>query len=243
MLRQARGDPQRPAAADALDDVHVQAELERPLGDRRDEVAGGRLGRAVVDELDALHEPVAAHVADALVAILQREQAVAEELAERAGALVHPLVDRARRARCCRRGDERVGDVGGEEQKAAVVGLLLDLGAGDHGGQRIAGAECLGEREDVRDDPVALERVPGAGAAQAGLGLVEDQQHPALLALRLQRGEVARRRDDHAAARSGSARRCRRPARRRTARRSARRPRSSWRRQSSVPSGKVTSGR
>ena len=72
----------------------------------------------------------------------------------------------------------------------------LDLGAGEHRGQRQPGAEGLGERQDVGHNPVALEGVPVAGAAQPGLRLVEDQQHAALVALVPQRGEVAGRQVD-----------------------------------------------
>jgi hypothetical protein len=46
-----------------------------------------------------------------------------------------------------------------------------------------------------------LERIAVAGAAQARLRLVEDEQHPALVAAVAQLGEVAGRRDDHARAR------------------------------------------
>ena len=47
-------------------------------------------------------------------------------------------------------GDERVADVGGEEEVAALVGARLDLVAGDDRGQRQPGAERLGHRDDVR---------------------------------------------------------------------------------------------
>src|SRR5262249_13280931 len=74
----------------------------------------------------------------------------------------------------------------------------FEFGGGQHGGQRKAGAECLGQGEDVGDDAVALEGVPGAGAAEPGLGLVEDQQHSAFSALVPQCREVAGRRLDDA---------------------------------------------
>ena len=99
------------------------------------------------------------------------------------------------------RGGERVGDVRRVEEEAALVGLLLDLVGGQHRGQRQAGAERLRQREDVGHDAVALEREHRAGAAEPGLRLVEDEQHPPLVAARLQRGEVAGRQVEDAARR------------------------------------------
>ena len=86
----------------------------------------------------------------------------------------------------------------------AVVGVAgdgLDLGRGDHGGERQPGAEGLRQREDVRHEALGLERVPVAGAAQAGLRLVDDDEHAALAALGGQCGEIAGRGDDDAAGR------------------------------------------
>ena len=76
---------------------------------------------------------------------------------------------------------------------------FLEFGAGQHGGQREAGAERLRQGQDVGDDAVALEGVPIAGAAEPGLGLIKDQQHPAFPALVPQRREVAGGRLDDAA--------------------------------------------
>ena len=81
------------------------------------------------------------------------------------------------------------------------MGLLLDLVGRQHRGQRQPGAERLRQREDVGHDPVALEGEHRAGAAEPGLGLVEHQQHAALVAARLQRGEVAGRQVEDAARR------------------------------------------
>ncbi len=97
-------------------------------------------------------------------------------------------------------GDERVADVGRVEEVAALVGARLDLVRRDDRGQRQPGAERLGHRDDVGDDAVALEAVAVARAVERGLRLVEDQQHPARVAVLAQRGEVARRRDEDAAA-------------------------------------------
>ena len=81
------------------------------------------------------------------------------------------------------------------------MGLLLDLVGGQHRRQRQPGAERLRQRQDVGHDAVALEREHRAGATEPGLGFVEDQQHPALVAARLQRGEVAGRQVEDAARR------------------------------------------
>ena len=81
------------------------------------------------------------------------------------------------------------------------MGLLLDLVGGQHRRQRQAGTERLRQRQDVGHDSVALEREHRAGATETGLGFVEDQQHPALVAARLQRGEVAEGKVEDAARR------------------------------------------
>ena len=138
-------------------------------------------------------------VADHLVPQRELVQAAAQPVAELAGAQVEPVALQHVQHGVADGGGQRVVDVRGEEQESALVGPLLDLGAGQHGGQRQAGAEGLGQGEDVGDDAVALERVPVAGAAQPGLRLVEDQQHAALGALVPQRGQVARREVDDAA--------------------------------------------
>ena len=75
----------------------------------------------------------------------------------------------------------------------------LDLLAGDHGRDRQPGAERLGQRQDVGHDAVALEGIHVAGPAQAGLRLVEDEQHAALDAHLLEPAQVADRRLDDAA--------------------------------------------
>ena len=97
-------------------------------------------------------------------------------------------------------GHERIVEVGGEEEVVALVGARLDLVGRDDRGQRQPGAEGLGHRDDVGHDAVAGEAVAVTGAVQGGLGLVEDQQHPARVAVLAQAGEVARGRDEDAAA-------------------------------------------
>ena len=64
---------------------------------------------------------------------------------------------------------------------------------------RDAAAEALRERHHVGRDVVVLVAEPPAGAADAGLHLVEDQDRAGVVAQPAQPGEVARRRDDDAA--------------------------------------------
>ena len=59
---------------------------------------------------------------------------------------------------------------------------------------RHAAAEALGERHHVGRDVVVLVTEPRAGAADAGLHLVEDQDRAGVVAQPAQAGEVARRR-------------------------------------------------
>ena len=65
-------------------------------------------------------------------------------------------------------------------------------------GQRHAAAEPLAERQDVGLHARVLVRAEAAGAADAGLDLVEDQQHAALAGERAQRDEVVVVGRDHA---------------------------------------------
>ena len=81
------------------------------------------------------------------------------------------------------------------------MGPLLDLVAGEHGRQRQAGAEGLRQREDVGHDAVALEGEHEPGTADAGLRLVEHEEHPPLVAAFLQGRQVPRRQLEHTAGR------------------------------------------
>jgi hypothetical protein len=98
-------------------------------------------------------------------------------------------------------GRQRVRDVGRVEEEAPLVGLLLDLVGRQHGGQRQAGAERLRQRQDVGHDAVTVAREHGAGAADAGLRLVQHQQHPPLATVGLEGGEEAQRELQDAAGR------------------------------------------
>ena len=74
-----------------------------------------------------------------------------------------------------------------------------DLARGDKGRHRQhAAAERLAQDDAVGADALVLEREPGAGAAEARLHLVEDQQHAVRVADAAQPGEEARGRHDDA---------------------------------------------
>ena len=95
------------------------------------------------------------------------------------------------------RGGERIA----AEGRAVRAGRedVHDLAAGDKGGHRQhPAAERLAQDQAVGTDALVLEGEPRAGAAQAGLHLVEDQQHAVCVADAAQGGEPARRRHDDA---------------------------------------------
>ena len=76
---------------------------------------------------------------------------------------------------------------------------LRGLGGGEAGAERKSAAERLGERHDVGGDAGALVGEQLAGAADAGLHLVEDQQQAVLVAELAQRAQELGRHDAHAA--------------------------------------------
>ena len=70
-------------------------------------------------------------------------------------------------------------------ERGAVVAGAEGVGhvvAGPAGADGHAVAQGLGHGDDVGPDAVVLEAEPPAGAAEAGLDLVDDQQHAALVA-------------------------------------------------------------
>ena len=141
--------------------------------DRRD-LRGHRVG-----ELDGDEEALPAHPGEAGVAetgdLLAQPGAQLGHVGEQA--LVLDDADDGER----RRGGHRVAAEGGAvlagaEQRRGV------LAQGHRGADREAAAQALGEGDDVGHDAAAdvrqVVRHPGAGAAHAGLDLVEDEQRP-----------------------------------------------------------------
>ena len=101
-----------------------------------------------------------------------------------------------------RRGRQRVRDVRGHVDEAALEAALLDLGASSR--RPPIGMPPPSVFDSTRKSGhhvVDLEAVHRAEPAEAGLALVEDEEHAALLAQLGQAREVAGRRDDHAAGR------------------------------------------
>ena len=176
-------------------------ERDDAVGGRVPEDGGQRLGvrllGAGLHELDAEHGALAAHLADDGVALRpvadpgQQGPLDALRLGEQVVAL-DDLEDGERR-----RGRDRVAAEGAAD--AAGLHGIHDLGAAGDGGEREAARDALRARDEVGHDAVVLDRVPGAGAGDAGLDLVGDEHDAVLGAELLDRREVAGRRDDDAA--------------------------------------------
>ena len=75
----------------------------------------------------------------------------------------------------------------------------ITLGPGDDAGERQAAGEALADAHDVGLDAVVLARPHRAGAPDAGLHLVDDEQDAVRVAQRAQVGQPAGRRHDVAA--------------------------------------------
>src|SRR5215471_6063736 len=195
---QGRGDPERVAVEAALPDEEepLLCFLENAVAHRL--VGRAVAGRLVHDELDRLHQAQAAHVADVLrEAALQLLQALAQDAAHPlgvAGEVV--LLDDL---------DGRVG--GGAGDGVAAEGRDRqrlqggrDLRRGDRDGEGQAVGDSLGHRHDVRLDSPVLDAPPlPAGAAEAGLDLVADEDPAVLLDDADGDLEVLRRRRDEPA--------------------------------------------
>ena len=87
----------------------------------------------------------------------------------------------------------------GVEQKALFVALLLDVCRGRHGSERQSRAKGLRQSEKVRRYAIPLAREHQSGAPDAGLCLIQDQQHSALGTFLLERPQVTDRQIDQAA--------------------------------------------
>jgi hypothetical protein len=138
-----RRDAEHAAHARQRDDVHAQAQAHAFAGDGRAEFGRRLLAGPALHDLHAQQQAAAAHVADAVELALQRMQAGRQPRAALNGAghqvvalhhFQHLQADGRR---------QRIGDMGGVEQEAAAVAFFLDLGRGQHRGQRQAGAQRL----------------------------------------------------------------------------------------------------
>ncbi len=151
---------------------------------------------AVLDQLDPKHETLAAHIANALVFLLQAFEPRAQPgaLLDRRLDQVFPLnglehCDPGKRGK-------RVGHVGGVEGEARRVRLFLDFRAGRGHRQRQAAADCLRHGQDVGRDAGRMGGRLCADPTASGLGLIEDQQHAPVLGRGPERVEIALRRHD-----------------------------------------------
>src|SRR6185312_1649587 len=166
--------------------LREHARSEEPLAN------GARIGIARLD-IDAGQQPLAPHGADRRA--LDRLEPLHHMGAEIAGALDEALVlDDSQRDKPDRR-----------SQGIAAEGRAMRAG-GEHAHQRAradksrdrqhAAAQRLAEDQPVRADLLVLEDEPGAGAANPGLDLVDDEENVVLVAQRAYAGEPAFRRDD-----------------------------------------------
>ncbi len=108
---QGRGDPEDAPHAGQLHDVHVQAQFEAASGDQRAQLVGASLGLAVDDQFQAGQQAASADVTDDFVPVRDLLEALPQDAAQMAGALVEPValqhvedrVPDGGRQRICRR--------------------------------------------------------------------------------------------------------------------------------------------
>ena len=133
-----------------------------------------------MDELDREHRAEPADVADLVEALLPGEHPRPDRLADRGRALDQALlVDHVEDGER-RRLRDRVADVRAADRVRA--GRVHDLGPAEHARERQAAGDRLGDRDQVGLDVVVLDREELAGAAEAGLHLVDDQDDPVVVA-------------------------------------------------------------
>ena len=174
-----------------------QAALQRFLGDAVRELLGRLLRGRVGDELDREHRAEAAYLADLGPALLPGEHPRADRLADRGRALEQPLVlDHVEHRQRGREGD-RVADVGAAD--AADDGRVHDLGPAEHARERQAVGDRLRDADQVGLDARVLDPEEPAGAAEARLHLVDDQDDPVAVADRADTFDELGRRDDEPA--------------------------------------------
>ncbi len=135
--------------------------------------------------------PLRADLGDHLVALLQLEQAVAQEGADPRGALDEPVALDDPHRREAGRHRQAVAPVGRLVHVAALEradGALVDVARRDHRGDgHVAAAERLADEHEVGFERPVLEREPLARAPEPGLDLVGDEQR-AVAAAELLRG-------------------------------------------------------
>ena len=158
------------------DDVAVRGVDQQPaLQARGDDVRG------VDRQVEADHRPQDADVADQVGQLgAKRLEVLAEPLADREPALEQAVgLDRLDRGQRRPAGDRVAAERGGVHPRLERRG---DRRPGDHHARGDAAGQRLGAGQDVGRDALVLIGEPLAGAAHAGLHLVEDQEHAVLVA-------------------------------------------------------------
>jgi hypothetical protein len=153
-----------------------------------------RVGDAGVD-LGAGPQAASAHLFER--GTVDRAQALQHMSAKRTALLHQPLVaDHVERLEADRRRERVAAERGAVRARREDV---HHLAARDEGGHRQhSAAQRLAQDDAVRTDAFVLIGEPGAGAAEPGLHLVEDEEHAVRIADPAQAGDEARGRHDDA---------------------------------------------
>ena len=157
------GAEQHALVSHPVDNVARELAIRRPRG-------------AIADKLDPDEKAGTAHVADGLVPDGETGDALAQELPDLGSVLHQPLsLDGVQHCQCRR---ARHGVAGKGVEVARVLPELRQGVGGRHQSRdRLAVAHRLSHRDDVGHDTMALEAPQVfAGAAEAGLDLVGDEQ-------------------------------------------------------------------
>src|SRR5436309_2477473 len=169
------------------DQAAPQALLVERLGDGLREPF---LRRPVADELDAEHQPAAAHLAHAPVLLLQRLETGEHDLADALGVGDEVLFEDDLERGEPRCGGERVAAIARGAGTRVGPGLARgDRVRGDHAGERKSPAHALADGHDVRNHAVVLRAPHGTGPAESRQHLVGDQERPVLARDRLDRAK------------------------------------------------------
>ncbi|CAM2137885.1 hypothetical protein PT2222_100011 [Paraburkholderia tropica] len=153
---------------------------------------GVGVARARLAEFDGVHRARAAHVGDLRHFRLHRVELGLELVAELRGALAELFFFDDLDHRVRRRHGQRVARVRAAE--AAGRCRVHDFRAADHARQRHAAGQALGDRHEVRRDVVVFHREQLAGAREARLHFVGDQQDAVRVADLAQAAHEVRRR-------------------------------------------------
>src|SRR5256885_1919094 len=185
-------------AAGRAHNIHRQPPSQAFVPDGDPQHVGWFFCLSILDKLDADEQSLAPYIPDVHVAVLEFTQTGQQVLSPSSCLFDQPLllnhVDDGQ-PDCCRK---RVGDVRGHMHEAFIVAIFLDLGGGEGGSKWDAAAKRFGNREHIRHDGERLKAEHGAEPPKAGLGFVENQEHPALLAKLAQAREILRWGDNNA---------------------------------------------